>query len=216
MPFLTPNQQRQSTEGNTYLSRKSSQIIRYTDASQTKPVFPLWLSAEGHCKLVKKFSDLVHPSCLYSIHKIVAQNAGPQFTNCCGLDFVTVYKNKLLQHEPIISQCNDVERVDVHVYLLHDLLNLQWDSLSRHHLCNKQNKYVNDINNNNNNAVCRMNYNTHVFKDLLWRCWLGGRKGIWPVKNWVVGCWHGYLSGVWCRLAYGPADATVTHCLLLQ
>ena len=25
--------------------------------------------------------------------------------------------------------------------------------------------------------------------------WLGGRKGIRPVKNWVVGCWRGYLSG---------------------
>ena len=45
---------------------------------------------------------------------------------------------------------------------------------------------------------------------VLWRCWLGGRKGIWPVKNWVVGCWHGYLSGAWCRLAYDPADATAT------
>ena len=51
---------------------------------------------------------------------------------------------------------------------------------------------------------------------VLWRCWLGGRKGIWPVKNWVVGCWRGYLSGARCRLAYGPADATATHCLLLQ
>ena len=50
---------------------------------------------------------------------------------------------------------------------------------------------------------------------VLWRCWLGGRKGIRPVKNWVVGCWHGYLSGARCRLAYGPADATTTHCLLL-
>ena len=35
-------------------------------------------------------------------------------------------------------------------------------------------------------------------------------------RCWVVGCWHGYLSGVRCRLAYGPADATATHCLLLQ
>ena len=35
-------------------------------------------------------------------------------------------------------------------------------------------------------------------------------------KNWVVRCWRGYLSGVRCRLAYGPADATATHCLLLQ
>ena len=38
---------------------------------------------------------------------------------------------------------------------------------------------------------------------VLWRCWLGSRKGIRPVKNWVVGCWHGYLSGARCRLAYG-------------
>ena len=51
---------------------------------------------------------------------------------------------------------------------------------------------------------------------VLWRCWLGGRKGIRPVKKWVVGYWRGYLSGARCRLAYGPADATATHCLLLQ
>jgi len=42
---------------------------------------------------------------------------------------------------------------------------------------------------------------------------LGDRKGIRPVKNWVVGYWHGYLSGARCRLAYGPADATATHSL---
>ena len=35
-------------------------------------------------------------------------------------------------------------------------------------------------------------------------------------KTRVVGYWHGYLSGARCRLAYGPADATATHCLLLQ
>ena len=29
-------------------------------------------------------------------------------------------------------------------------------------------------------------------------------------------CWYGYLSGASSRLAYGPADATATHCLLLQ
>jgi len=32
----------------------------------------------------------------------------------------------------------------------------------------------------------------------------------------VVGCWCGYLSGARCELAYSPADATATHCLLLQ
>jgi len=31
-----------------------------------------------------------------------------------------------------------------------------------------------------------------------------------------VGCWHGYLSRARCRFANGPADATATHCLLLQ
>ena len=48
---------------------------------------------------------------------------------------------------------------------------------------------------------------------LLWPCWLGGRKGIQPVKNWVVGCWRVYLSGAWCRLAYGqliPLPLTVS------
>ena len=32
----------------------------------------------------------------------------------------------------------------------------------------------------------------------------------------LVGCWHGYLSAARCRLAYGPADVTATHYLLLQ
>jgi len=35
-------------------------------------------------------------------------------------------------------------------------------------------------------------------------------------KPGVVGCWRGYLSRARCRLAYGPADATAAHCLLLQ
>jgi len=32
----------------------------------------------------------------------------------------------------------------------------------------------------------------------------------------VAGFWHGYVSGSRCRFAYGPADATATHYLLLQ
>ena len=36
-------------------------------------------------------------------------------------------------------------------------------------------------------------------------------KSIRSVKNWVMRCWHGYLSGARCRwFAYGPADATAT------
>jgi len=46
---------------------------------------------------------------------------------------------------------------------------------------------------------------------------LVGRQEVHPaVKNSVVGFGHGYLSGVMCRFAYCPADATATHCLLLQ
>ena len=43
---------------------------------------------------------------------------------------------------------------------------------------------------------------------VFWCCWLGGRKGIRPVKNRVVGFWRGYLSGARCRLAYGPPPLT--------
>ena len=35
-------------------------------------------------------------------------------------------------------------------------------------------------------------------------------------KTRVVGCWRGYLSGSRCRLAYGRAVATASHCLLLH
>ena len=38
---------------------------------------------------------------------------------------------------------------------------------------------------------------------MLWRCWLGGRKGIPPVENLSGGMLAWYLSGARCRLAYG-------------
>jgi len=43
---------------------------------------------------------------------------------------------------------------------------------------------------------------------VLWQCWLDVGKSIRPVKNWVMRCWHGYLSGARKWFAYGPADAT--------
>ena len=45
---------------------------------------------------------------------------------------------------------------------------------------------------------------------------VGWQEGHLACKKRVVGCWHGYQSGARCRLAYGQADATATHCLLLQ
>ena len=45
---------------------------------------------------------------------------------------------------------------------------------------------------------------------------VGWQEGHPACKNWAVGCWRGHLFDARCRLAYDPADATVTHCLLLQ
>jgi len=47
----------------------------------------------------------------------------------------------------------------------------------------------------------------------LWCCFslLGVRKSVRPVKNWVMRCWCGCLSGMRCKwFAYGPADATTS------
>jgi len=43
--------------------------------------------------------------------------------------------------------------------------------------------------------------------------WQEGHQACKKLSGEVLG---GYLSGASCRLAYGPADATVTHCPLLQ
>jgi len=46
---------------------------------------------------------------------------------------------------------------------------------------------------------------------VLWHCWLGVRKSIRSVKNWVMRCWRGCLSGArWKWFVYGQADATAT------
>ena len=44
--------------------------------------------------------------------------------------------------------------------------------------------------------------------------WAAGRAS--ACKNVSGGVLRDYLSRVRCRLACGPADATATHCLLLQ
>jgi len=36
---------------------------------------------------------------------------------------------------------------------------------------------------------------------------VGRQEGHPACKKLSGGCWHGYLSGARCRLAYGPADA---------
>jgi len=35
--------------------------------------------------------------------------------------------------------------------------------------------------------------NIRDWPSVLWHCWMGVRKGIQPVKTWVMRCWRGYL-----------------------
>ena len=48
-------------------------------------------------------------------------------------------------------------------------------------------------------------YNVPIVPSVLWCCWLGGRKGIWPVKNWVVACCRGYLPGARMQTCLRPS-----------
>jgi len=49
-------------------------------------------------------------------------------------------------------------------------------------------------------ALCQITYRTcyyhlhYYMPSMFWYCWLGIRKSIWPVKTWVMRCWHGCLS----------------------
>jgi len=118
------------------------------------------------------------------------------------------------------AQCNVVHRFAAATQCnLHSVMSLQWDGKCSSMLVSKTGAL---------HSLCRTTavidqiltdwqlcFNNE-FLPVLWRCWLGGRKGIRPVKNCVVGCRHGYLSRVRCRLEHGPTDATATHCLLFQ
>jgi len=59
--------------------------------------------------------------------------------------------------------------------------------------------------------------NEHLLPSMLWHCWLGSRKGIWPVKKLNGGMLACYLVwGADLHMAQHSADATATHYLLLQ
>jgi len=99
--------------------------------------------------------------------------------------------SELCKHKP----ANPVVRE----LFLHETYHLLWRFHCRRHLLLLSTPFV-----------------VQVSSSVLWRCWLGGRNGIRPVRNWVVEYWCGHLSGARCRFAYDPADATSTHFLLLQ
>jgi len=45
---------------------------------------------------------------------------------------------------------------------------------------------------------------------VLWHCYLGIRKSIQPVKNWVMSCWHGYLD--WSKVQMICISSSWCHC----
>ena len=38
-----------------------------------------------------------------------------------------------------------------------------------------------------------------IFHSVLWHCWLGNRKGIWPVKNWILVRWWWWFDWSFAR-----------------
>jgi len=64
------------------------------------------------------------------------------------------------------------------------------------------------------NFILNITHNFHAFSALT--LLVGQQEGHLACKNWVVGCWRGYLTGVRCRFAYGPDEPTATQCLLVQ
>jgi len=188
MPFLSPNQQRQSTKGYLRNKQYNNAVIR-----QGKK----WL--KSHDKFVHRIK-----------YRTIIISCGPLGALCFRVVCLSLR----------VCVCVVIAQLDAlpTSMLVNDMLCLllNWKSLISRwaqvckwwtrrcftKLCNFQHSVT--------CATCLF------MPSVIWRCWLGGSKGIRPVKSWAVGCWHGYLSGARCRLAYGLADATATHCLLLQ
>ena len=59
-------------------------------------------------------------------------------------------------------------------------------------------------------AVVYLSYVMFSFSSVLWHCWLGDRKGIRPVKSWVLVCWWWWFDWSFARLI---APVVTTHCL---
>ena len=63
--------------------------------------------------------------------------------------------------------------------------------------------------------INKLYFSALTLPSVLWHCWLGVRKSIWPVKNLSdeVLAWFSVCSEVQ-MFAYGPADATTTPSFL--
>jgi len=89
---------------------------------------------------------------------------------------------------------------------------LIWSSSSTS-FCTRLSTHTNKLTDNllNMHFLCNKFCGLQCLDDVGWAT--GRASGLQKLSG---GCWRGYLSGAMCRLAYGPADAIATHCLLLQ
>ena len=55
----------------------------------------------------------------------------------------------------------------------------------------------------------------YFFPSVLWHCCFGDRKGIWPVKHWVLVCWWLWFEWSYARLI-APVVTTIFHHPQLQ
>ena len=53
-------------------------------------------------------------------------------------------------------------------------------------------------------------FTSSVFPSVLWHCWLGDRKGIQPVKRWVLVCWWWWFDWSFAPLFTAPAVTTTS------
>jgi len=105
-----------------------------------------------------------------------------------------VYSNVNVCHYHIIHNLHTLHLyvTCIHTKLLQspfNLLKVMSSSLEQHLL--PVWRIISLISHNRNN--CQTGY-CYILPSVLWRCWLGGRKGIRPVKKWVMGCWRGCLG----------------------
>ena len=195
MPFLPPNQQRQALKAASASNEYKSMCLFVDMISHQRSWW--WLCCVLETCLCSLFQQTAKCNCVFFCQ-----------LNTCYCPFVCLPLGFYSQIPPPFA--NPVVPLCWWIRFWWNKFKMIW--MTNHKPCGLLFRWA--------VSTHSLDYDVCVYHDnwpsVLWRCWLGGRKGIRPVKNCVVRCWHGYLSGTRCRLAYGSADATATHCLLLQ
>jgi len=188
-------------------------------------------SEQFWCQMKQKLSKQLlpgyqHPSGFHKMHQISFRPGlcpGPSWgSSRCSLDHLVNWGRG---HSPspqclwTVCQFSNFHRLpwrrrlNCSIPPLHDFSQLKYWVLCGWLIRNIWGDHLFEIEFNSCHDTVRAN--CLLLASVLWRCWLGVRKGIQPVKKtewWDVGV----VVCMGCRLAYSPAYATATHYLLLQ